>query len=283
MKTSAKILGGALVALLALTVFAWSAALSADHRGVLIVSFLSVGKGSAAFITAPSGRKVLIDGGPGTSGVRSLASQLPWWDRSIDIVLSTSPERGASVGLVDILSRYHVTRVIASGVGGIDSYARSLESAIADARGEGSETLTAKRGQVLDLGGSAYMEVLSPDRSATSLGASDGCVVSRLVYGETSFMFPCSASASLQEYLAYLDGTKVRSDVLLVPKSGGNGALSEIFLGYVSPAYAVVSRACDTELAQGTRELLARFEVQLQDTCSGTVTFVSDGASVRPK
>ena len=280
---SVRITGVAIVLLAAFAIGIWSAAFAADHRGTLTVSFLDVGGGSAAFITAPSGRTALVDGGPDTSVLRKLSSELPWWQHSLDVVISSSPAAGSSVGLVDVLSRYHIGTIVRSPVSGSDQYSRALASAIDAARGKGADVATGKRGQIIDMGSGSYIEVLSPDRDVSGVTASDGCLVVRVVYGTTSFLLPCNASIGVQNYLAYLDGASLHSDVLELPGVGAK-APSELFVGYASPSFAVISRDCRDAPAQVALDMLARFGTQIADTCaSGTVTFVSDGNSIVKK
>lgn len=283
MRLSVRITGITIFILLAITIGIWSAATQADHRGMLTVSFLSVGRGDAIFIAAPSGRSVLIDGGPDTSVLRALSSVLPWWQRSIDVVVSTSPDKDDSTGLIDVLARYRIDIIVRSSVSGTDSFSRSLADAIDAAQARGADVVQARRGQVIELGSGAYIEILSPDRNVPGVSAADGCVAMRVVYGATSFMLPCDAPQALEEYLAYLDGASLHSDVLKVGKGGAKSSSSELFVGYVSPTYAVYSRACKNLPAEETTATLARFSVETLDTCEGTVTFVSDGESVRVK
>jgi competence protein ComEC len=280
MRTSAKITGVALLILFIATVAVWQAALGADHRGTLEVSFLNVGQGSAVLIQAPSGRRVLVDGGPDNSVLRAISARLPWWQRSIDVAISSSPAADSSVGFIDVLGRYAVDTIVYSGISGSDAFSRALQTAIDAAEKRGTNVETAKRGQVIDLGGGAFIEVLSPDRSISGISAADGCVMLRVVYGSNAFLLPCDASLGLQNYIAYLDGTRLRADVLEIPASGAK-AVSETLVGYVAPAFAVYSRSCDTSPAQEVVDALAKFGVETHDTCKEkTVTFISDGRNL---
>jgi len=224
---------------------------------------------------------MLIDGGPDISVLRALSGVMPWWDRSIDVVVSTSPNKDDSTGLVDVLERFHVASILRSSVEGTDSFSRALADAIDAVEARGTKVTTAQRGQVVDLGSGAYLEILSPDRNAAGVDAANGCTVARLVYGATSFLLPCDAPQGLENYLAYLDGASLHSDVLKVGNGGAKTSSSPIFVGYVSPAYAVYSRSCKNAPASDTSATMTQFSIQTFDTCTdGTVTFVSDGDTV---
>ncbi|MCR4325373.1 MAG: hypothetical protein NUV59_01020 [Patescibacteria group bacterium] len=281
MKTSTKILGVVVLTLFVVAILVWSAVFAADHRGVLTVSFLDVGHGSSVYIVAPSGRKVLIDGGPDSSVLRKLSAESPWWSRSLDVVVSTSPDKDSSTGLVDILRRYRVAVILRSNVRGTDSASRALLGAIDAAESRGAKVVGAKRGQVFELGDGAYLGILSPDREATGVGASAGCVVMRLTYGATSFMLPCDASQALERYLAYLDADALHANVLEAGSGGAKTSSSPLFVGYVSPDHVVYSRDCKYDIPEETADTFTRFGSEALNTCmEGTITFTSDGRTV---
>src|SRR5579864_833820 len=104
MRRSAGVKLGAIAVLTALCVVLWYVVLTV-RPGALTVSFLPVGEGDAVLIRAPSGRTVLIDGGPDAGVVRALGTALPWYARSIDVVIASSPAQAHSGGLEDVLSR----------------------------------------------------------------------------------------------------------------------------------------------------------------------------------
>jgi len=81
----------------------------------LSVSVLDVGQGDAILVRTPDGRDVLVDGGPGRAVLRALGSELRWDDRDIELMLMTHPQIDHATGLLEVLDRYDVRRVIAGG------------------------------------------------------------------------------------------------------------------------------------------------------------------------
>ena len=277
-----KILYAAIGVLVVLNSCIWYAVLHEERGTTLTVSFLNVGQGDAIFVDAPSGRQVLIDGGPNRSVLRELSQVSPWYDRSIDVVIATHPDADHIGGLVDVLNRYAVSYVLLSSVKdeeGVDAMA--LDRAI-DATS--AQRLIAERGQVIDLGDGAFIEVLFPDRNVPHVETNTGSIVARLVYGDTSFMLTGDSPQYIEEYLVQLDGKALHADVLKAGHHGSRTSSSLLFVGFVSPEYAVFSRGCDNSYGHPHEEVadvFSRFNTQTLDTClDGRVTFVSDGQEV---
>ncbi len=282
MQRSARILGIALSVLALVALVVWSAELREDRRGLLTVSFLDVGQGDAIFIDAPSGRQVLIDGGPADGGIlRRLSAVMPWYDRTIDVIIPTHPDADHIAGLIPVLARYRVGTILHPAVKGETATAQELADALLR---EGAADVLARRGQIIELGKGAYLEVLAPDRDATGIATNDGCVVTRLVYGETAFMLGCDASQAVEKYLVALDGAALKADVLKAGHHGSRTSSAPLFVGYVDPAWVVYSRGCGNTFGfphQETIDTMARFGIPALDTCTeGTVRFVSDGERV---
>lgn len=80
--------------------------------GKVHVYFLNVGQGDATLIRQGN-LNILIDGGPSPQAIGSeLGKILPFWDRSIELVVMTHPHADHLAGLVEVLSRYDVGQVL---------------------------------------------------------------------------------------------------------------------------------------------------------------------------
>ena len=294
MRRSAAITGIVVIVLASTAVGIWWAVIREDRSGLLTVSFLNIGQGDAIFIDVPSGRQALIDGGRNRTVLRELSYVMPWYDRSIDVVIGTHPDLDHIGGLPDVLARYRVSMIVRSSV--LDkkgSDFAAFNQAIAAEKETGAQEIVGRRGQIIDLGPStgsgqasphAYLEILSPDRDVPNIDTNMGCVVARLVYGETAFMLSCDAPQAIENHLAQLDGKALKANVLKAGHHGSRTSSSPLFLGFVNPNFGVFSRGCDNTYGHPHQEvvdLFKRFEIPTLDTCTdGTITFVSDGNAV---
>ena len=78
--------------LVVLNFFAWFAVFSLVKADAAEVVFLNVGQGDAEFIQTPQKHQILIDGGPDSSVLAELSKQMPFYDRTLDLIILTHPE-----------------------------------------------------------------------------------------------------------------------------------------------------------------------------------------------
>ena len=113
-----------------ITIFSIYVAFKEERRGILTVAFLNIGQGDAIFIEAPSGSQILIDGGPNKSVLRELSKVMPFYDRSIDVVLATHADQDHIGGIPDVLQKYKVDIFMETGVSGESSSYKELEKIV---------------------------------------------------------------------------------------------------------------------------------------------------------
>ena len=123
------------------------------------VTVLDVGQGDAIFIQTPEGHQALVDGGPSPLGaVHAIGERMPFWDRSLDVVVLTHPDADHLTGLIEVLLRYQVGTVLI-GPQVRDGFPDPLwQQAV---RESGAEVVTVTSGQRFRLG-QARADVLSP-------------------------------------------------------------------------------------------------------------------------
>jgi len=256
----------------------WYAVMTTNNKGILTFAVLDVGQGEALFIESPTGVQVLIDGGPGKNLLLALPQVLPWYDRSIDMIVVTNPDLDHYSGFFSLLDRYSVASVFESGtISKTDTY-RLLEKKIEDKH---ILKIIASRGQRIDLGGGAYLEVLFPDRDVSGLSSNDGSLVMRLVYGETSVMLQGDSTRKIEEYLEALDRKSLKSTILKVGHHGSRTSTGESYVEAVQPEFVVISSGRDNTYGhphKETLDTLSAHTIAVFNTCvMGTIVFRSDG------
>lgn len=270
--------------LFAVTILVWYAVVSEDHSGVLTVAFLDVGQGDAIFIESPTGVQILIDGGPDRSVLREVGNLMPFYDRTIDMLVVSNPDKDHFAGFLDVLRAYTVVAVMEPGTVGASAEYGAFEKLV---EAKDARKLLARRGQKIQLGGGAILEILFPDREVSGVDTNDGSVVAKLSYGATSFLLTGDTTQAIENYLAQIDNKRLAVDVLKVGHHGSKTSTSDALLGFASPVYAVISAGRDNRYGHPHAEVLERlkrFEVETFGTYErGTMVFVSDGETVRPR
>ena len=254
--------------------------------GKLHVYFFDVGQGDSALIVTPSGRQVLVDGGPEAwSAVTALDSVLPAGDRSLDLVALTHIDADQSRGLMEVLARYKVGAVLegADNRGG-EQYARwraTLER-------EQIEVIPVRAAYRINLDPGVTLEVLNPP--IDPIGGSwqernNNGLVLRLVYGQVSFLLAADIEGLAEAYLLG-QGATLDSVVLKVGHHGSSTSTTAPFLRAVSPTVAVISTGESNRFGHPSQEVLARLEEVVGDgglyrtDRDGTIEFISDGESL---
>jgi len=149
----------AIVSVLGISVFLiWSAAFHAPD-GRLHLTFLDVGSADSILIQTPSGRSILVDGGPSPSTLASaLGSRLPSFGRQLDWLVIASPQEEQVAALPRILDRFQVENVLWAGNLDASWSAGELDRWLADNE---TPVTSAVPGAMLDLGEGARLEVYS--------------------------------------------------------------------------------------------------------------------------
>ena len=142
----------------ALAVVVWQAVFSAPD-GRLHLTVLDVGSGDGFLIQSPSGRYLLVDGGPSASLLSDgLGRRLPLLQRQLDWLVVAAAGDEQLAALPRLLERFPVRNVLWAGPPSGSRSARDLQAYLVQK--EISMT-AAESGQTLDLGEGAILRVLS--------------------------------------------------------------------------------------------------------------------------
>jgi len=94
-------------------------------KNPLEVVFFDIGQGDSIFIENDEGYQILIDGGPGKLILEKLNKEMPFWDKTIDLVILTHPDYDHLKGLNYVLERYKIENILWTGVKEKQKFLRS--------------------------------------------------------------------------------------------------------------------------------------------------------------
>ncbi len=244
----------------------------------LRVSFLDIGQGDSILIQTPSGKQMLIDGGPGNKVLVQLAEEMSYFDREIDVMIATHGDADHVTGLIPVLEKYRVQKIIYSPIEATTDVFDDLKTHI---KSENAETHVGQKGDVIDFGDGVTAHVLYPNKNVSPrLETNDASVSIVVTYGAQSFLLTGDLG---EKYEPQLIGKNLPKKVT-VYKAGHHGSKTssgEQLLTYIRPEYSVVSAGKDNRYGHPSTEAMERLTKYSKEILStfdrGTITFVTDG------
>jgi competence protein ComEC len=197
-------------------------------------------------------------------------------------MVSTQPQADHITGLVEVLQRYAVKRVLEPGVEYDSPIYREWLELVEQKQ---IEHEIAKAGQQIDLGSGIKIEVLNPPAGlfrGTSHDVDNNGVVLRLSWNEISFLFTADIR---QEGEFELIGRRANlsSTVLKTAHHGSKTSTTAPFLAAVDPVMAVISAGVDNPFGHPDPEVVERLADRLgEDNVyrtdrDATIEFITDG------
>jgi competence protein ComEC len=229
--------------------------------GKLHIIFCNVGQGDATYIRTPSNLDMLIDGGPNDQVLSCLGKHMPFYDRTIDVVVLSHPQKDHLQGLLSVLKRYHVKNFIIGAVGNeTEGYKKLVE--IVKEKKIPVKNLYA--GDSFSLGKVEFSvlwpekewvvehtsETIASDRTrnlqvgavlglSTDTELNDFSYILHLSYGSFDALFPGDGDSHIQDEVmraAVLPDV----EVLKYPHHGSKTAVLPQFLDKIKPEEAVI-------------------------------------------
>ncbi|MBN1138642.1 MAG: DNA internalization-related competence protein ComEC/Rec2, partial [Anaerolineae bacterium] len=228
--------------------------------GRLHVAFLNVGEGDAILITTPRGQQILVDGGPSpTALTTALGQEMPFWDRSLDLVVMTHADADHITGLVEALRRYQVDGWLDNGYAEKQSIYEECEKELDR---EQVPRYTAQAGAAIDLGDGAILAALNPmslpnPAAGARTDSNDQSVVLRLTWGRASVLLTGDIGAETESALLR-SGQPLSASVLKVAHHGSNSSSTAGFLSAVQPSIAVISAGAGNRFGHPAPAVLER-------------------------
>lgn len=257
--------------------------------------FFDVGQGDAEFLDFFDGNQVLIDGGPNGDILQKLGKAMPFYDKSIDLVILTHPHKDHIFGLIEVLKRYDVDKIILPNV---DFKSSFYDEFLKEAKSDNVVFEYFDEGDVVKIGDFAELDFLSPkskdgdgygfDEDAESFGLdgqqlNDESLVFKLVFGDGSVLFTGDSGVDVEGRIVS-EKYDLRADVLKVGHHGSRYSSSEDFLRLVDPKYAVIEVGANNRYGHPAEQTLSRLSnigtrILRTDT-DGDILFYTDGKNI---
>jgi len=230
--------------------------------------------GDAILVCTPAGRNYLIDGGMlwndfsdqgwdcGTETILPLLDSLDI--TYLDGIVGTHPHADHIGGLIAVLNNMPVTTAYDSEwpYGGTWTYEEFLDAIYRN----GSNSVTPRRGDILNWGSELTVEVIHPVDPLAQSNENNASITIRLTYGEISFLFTGDLETSGGEdiilaALASGDIENISADVLKVGHHGSYTSTCNSWLAAVDPSIAAICVGRGNEYGHPHGEVINRLNM----------------------
>ena len=293
-----------LIVVLLITVIVWLLPFSTTDN--LKVITCDVGQGDASLIVYKS-TEILIDGGPDNSVLECLSKHLPFWDRTIEVVVLTHPQSDHYTGLIGVFSHYRVEKILANSLEVSNQQNGLLKNQVL---GQGSEWVRPVSGMVVR-SRTIQLDILYPseeiftrnftpsdsdssqnanfaevlEAESTKVDPNDISVVSLVTFGSFKFLFTGDAGSNILDSLASSNVliSKKPINYIKVSHHGSKSALSEKLYALTDLGIAVISVGENSygHPHQEVSNALSRFGLKVYRTDRvGDIVVETDGKKI---
>lgn len=262
----------------------WNVYFSISSGNNLTVTFFDVGQGDSSLIQTPNQNKIIIDGGPDNSVLAKLGRYFSFYDRAVDILIITHPDSDHLSGAVEIAKNYDVGLIIINGKKCASFLCGEFEKTV---KQKNIKVILAMKGQKIDLGNGAKMDILMPENQAVIAAAKEDdnnfSIVSFLSFGKDSFLF--MGDAEDKEEIDLINAwPDLTAEVLKVGHHGSKNSTNQLFLDKIKPKFSIVSVGAKNRYGHPTNEVLEKIEALgakiLRTDLNGDIRIKSDGTGV---
>jgi competence protein ComEC len=289
------------IILLLITATVWIAVFTYPPPVFRIIA-CDVGQGDAT-LAIHGKNQILIDGGPGRKVLDCLSKNIPFWDRTIELVVLTHPQKDHYGGLIDVMKNYKVNNFVTSGLDSVSQDFRVLEDQVGSGRVSVHKGVN---GQSMRLGmmqldivwptdeflakNSSDTEAIkrSSDQAVlgifdTRLDPNDFSVVAILTYGEFDALLTGDIGNDVSdEVSSLLTSYNLRPlNYIKIPHHGSKNGISQKLVDALDPEIAVISAGKNNTYGHPHEEVIKMLNDKnikiLRTDLKGDVMIESDG------
>jgi competence protein ComEC len=217
----------------------------------LRVSFLDVGQGDSSLIQTANGKIVLIDGGPDNLALRRLGESLPFYKRNIDLIIISHYHDDHITGLIEILRRYRVKKIIyASSIGS----SLLLDNLFLVARRNNTELIPISKQASISLDNNCALSFINPFILKIPENENNS-LITKLDCNKTIFLFSGDNEVGVEKTLIK-NGLDIRADIFKASHHGSKTSNTFEFLKVVKPIKVIISVGVDNRFGHPSPEVL---------------------------
>ncbi|TSC60043.1 MAG: competence protein ComEC [Candidatus Peregrinibacteria bacterium Greene0416_62] len=227
--------------------------------GLLHAYILNVGQGDSILLVSPSGKQILIDGGPDLSALEGIGNHMSFFDRNIDLLVLTHPDLDHIAAFPEILRRYSVGAILLSG---IETPQPQYQRLLSIATKQNIPVIIADPKKDIVLEDGLILDVLWPPHGtfgSQPKNTNNTSIVLRAIHGSSSILLTGDIEEPAERAILKT-GADIQSTIFKVAHHGSKTSTSTGFLLVVDPKIAVVSLGKDNQFGHPHGDVLRRLE-----------------------
>ncbi|MBI4084694.1 MAG: MBL fold metallo-hydrolase [Candidatus Levybacteria bacterium] len=255
------------------------------NDGLLHVVFCNVGQGDAIFIRSPQGKTILFDAGPNDSVLSCLSDHLPFWQRTLSLMILSHPHADHFRGLFSLIERYTIGEFGSEELLNNISEYKAIEEMISNKHIRKRRLL---RGDNYRFSDRTQIRVLGPTQEFLTSASPKGSIGERsefaslvIMISYENFSLLLTGDTQNEQLLDdILASNSSTIDVFQIPHHGSATGLTPKIVQQLDPKLAVVSVGKNHygHPSPKTIEILREKDIRILRTDKdGDVEIVSDG------
>lgn len=177
--------------------------------GSLHTYVLDVGQGDSIFLISPSGKQILMDGGPDFSALQGIAEHMSFFDRTIDLLVLSHSDLDHIAAFPEIMERYRIGAILLSGIDTQQPQYQKLLTLIAE---KNVPVLIADSGKDIVFDDGLTLDVIWPS-GVLPKKTNDASIVIRVLYKEASMLLAGDIEEKAEAGILKT-GADIRSSIL---------------------------------------------------------------------
>ncbi len=222
-----------------------------SRQGDVKISFLDIGQGDSTLINIKNRKFILIDGGPNNLALNRLGNKIPFYHRVIDLIIISHFHEDHITGLIEILKRYQVKKIIFGSNLEANELSDSLMR-VAKERGSEVVALSGQGGLVVDKNCNFFF--INP----VSLGIkqnSNNSLVTKFDCNHKNFLFAGDNEADAEQALLS-SNFDIKADIFKSSHHGSKTSNNINFLKAVNPKMMIISVGIDNKFGHPSPQTL---------------------------
>jgi competence protein ComEC len=230
------------------------------------IVFCDVGQGDATYIRIKNQIDVLIDAGPDKKILNCLGRHMPFWDRKIELVIISHPQKDHFGGLPSLIDRYQIEKIFFSQVDNQSQIFQRLKEKIDIKKIAVYYPTAGTKVKILDSRLIFYWPTEEFTKNKIGSDVNDYSLVFVFIQNHSKILFtgdasPLVFSRLLNQPKNDLDYLK-QTDILKIPHHGSKNGLTQKFLRLASPLVGVISVGKYNSYGHPHRQILDMLKAQ---------------------